>query len=130
MLRELYAAQQDGNTHLQNIENKLPAQVGGVMPVSPLAQLPMGTWKVTLVTVQATATRVDPTPLANRKRVILRALTGNADNVFIHDDNTVSTTNGYPIYDKESIDLPLSPTAQIWAVVATGTHSLWMIEMA
>lgn len=54
------------------------------------------------------------TPLQNGVRV--KADTGNGDNIYIGDDDTVSTTNGFPLDAGEEVLIPVDELSKVWVI--------------
>lgn len=82
------------------------------------------------VTVLNSATRIDSSQLANRKAVSLKATTTNNKRIFIGEDNTVTTSTGYPLSAGASLDIDLTDDAEIWGIADGSSQSLFIIQAA
>lgn len=80
-------------------------------------------------TVGLTAIQLVPTALANRSSLSVAIIADPTAIVYIGNDNTVTTSTGYPLYDKNSIELDLTPTGQIWAISDTTNQTVAVMEI-
>lgn len=86
------------------------------------------TWQTSTVTAVATAggAEIAATPLANRLRMVIQNL-GSQD-VFLGEDNTVTTSTGLKLPKGSSMDMKYGATANIFAITAAGTADLRIAE--
>lgn len=79
------------------------------------------------ITVATTATKLPTTPLSKRKTMIIKN-TGTAD-VYIG-DFSVTTTDGFVLVQGDGLNLSISDAVDVYAVVATGTGTIKILEGA
>lgn len=109
--------------------NSVPIKVdpdGNILVVSTDAQLetsPLPRNKI----VQNTATRLDDTPLIDRKSILITNNTPNSD-LFVGDVN-VTTTNGTPLGFRDRIELDLVTSAGIYAITDGTLIDVRLLEL-
>jgi hypothetical protein len=88
------------------------------------------TWKVSRASVTTTAAVVS-SAVMNRRAFSVKAMPGNDATVFIAETLAKATSNdGWPLQAGESIDLELEDLASVYAVAASGTQALALVELA
>ncbi len=117
----------DGSNYVKNPSgNWIPAQgtESGDTKVSVVGakNIEIGTINVGTSAIEI---KVGETPLASRKRVLLRVMGDDA--VFIGKANTVTISNGFPIMPGETFVFDLESTVRLYAV-ASSTQKLSIIE--
>lgn len=91
---------------------------------------PFSSFKATQVSVGISATRLDPTPLTNRKNVKIKiTLNGNVA-VYIGESSGVTTATGYYLANDEWIEIPVSETQEIWAIASGDAPIAYVMEFA
>ncbi len=80
-------------------------------------------------TSQVTVT-TSPTKIVGTGNIIREVHIHNVHgDIYIGGDNTVSTTNGVLVENKSHDVMHLPATAEIWAVVTTGTAVVYVLEV-
>jgi hypothetical protein len=79
-----------------------------------------GNTHATRVPVPEAPTAGQPLLITKRSRILIQSLiNGDIEPAFIGGDG-VESTNGYPLAEGESIDLPLTPGVSVYSVRGTG----------
>lgn len=81
-------------------------------------------------TVGTSAVQLAPTALVNRSSLSVAVIADPTAIVYIGNDNTVTTSTGYPLYDKNSLELDLTDSSQIWAISDTPNQTVAVLEIA
>lgn len=84
-------------------------------------------WKTSVVAASTTVAEIAATPLANRLRMIIQNLGGD---VYIGEDNGVVVGDGILLPKGSSMEFPFGATANVWAITASGTSNLRILEAA
>lgn len=88
----------------------------------------LDSWQTSTATATTTAAQLMATPLASRLKVIIQNL-GTQD-VYLGEDNTVTSSSGIKLPKGSSLEFPYGPSATIYAITHSGTASLRMAEYA
>lgn len=91
-------------------------------------QAGLATWQTSVVSASTTAAEIAATPLSNRKKMIVQNL-GNND-VYIGEDNTVTTSSGIKLPKGSSLEFEFGEAANIWCITASSTADLRVSEHA
>lgn len=84
------------------------------------------TWQTSTLSASSTAAEIAATPLANRLRMVIQNL-GNQD-VYLGEDNTVTTSTGLKLPKGSSMDMKYGAAANVFAITASGTADLRIAE--
>lgn len=84
------------------------------------------TWQTSTLSASSTAAEIAATPLANRLRMVIQNL-GNRD-VYLGEDNTVTTSTGLKLPKGSSMDMKYGAAANVFAITASGTADLRIAE--
>ena len=84
------------------------------------------TWQVSAVSVTSSATQLDATPLSGRINCVIQNL--GAQDIYIKNDNTVTTANGLLVAKGFSQEIALDDNATIYAVTSSGTSDVRLAE--
>lgn len=79
--------------------------------------------------VLTTATRVDSSPLSNRKGIIVRAHSANNKKVYVGFGSGVTIGSGYELGEGQAIELDLTEAKEVWAIADTSTQTVSYIEV-
>lgn len=80
--------------------------------------------------VGTSAVQITPTPLATRSSIGLKATTtSNIDAVFIGVTSSVTTSNGYPLFAGDTIQLDITSTGTLWAIGTSAGQKVYAIEI-
>jgi len=88
----------------------------------------ISTWKTTAETATSTASELVSTPLASRAKTIIQNL-GSKD-IYIGPSNAVTTSNGVLVPKGSSMDYSFDDSADIWAITASGSSDIRVLEAA
>lgn len=88
----------------------------------------LDSWQTSVLSATSTAGEIAATPLSNRLRMVIQNL-GTQD-VYLGEDNTVTTSTGIKLPKGSSFEFPYGATANIWAITASGTADLRIAEYA
>ena len=80
--------------------------------------------------IGTTAVQLAPTPLPNRSSISVTVMADPNVAVYIGNSSSVTTSNGYPLFNGSTIQLDLTPTGQIWAITNTPTQDIAVLEIA
>lgn len=84
------------------------------------------TWQTSTLSASSTAAEIAATPLSSRLRMVIQNL-GSQD-VFLGEDNTVTTSTGLKLPKGSSMDMKYGETANIFAITASGSADLRIAE--
>ena len=80
--------------------------------------------------IGTTPVQVTPTPLANRSSISMRIEAASGVPVYLGNSSAVSTTNGYPMYDGDTLAMDLTPTDTIYFVSTAPGQVVAVVELA
>jgi DUF4097 and DUF4098 domain-containing protein YvlB len=78
------------------------------------------------VTITTSPTKIVATGSSSYREVHLHNVSGD---IFIGGENTVSTTNGVKVENNSHDIMTLPKTAELWAVVNSGTATIYVLEI-
>lgn len=81
-------------------------------------------------TVGTTPVHLAPTPLANRSSISVTIIADPNVAIYIGNSNSLTVSNGYPIYNGGTIQLDLTPSGNIWAVTTVADQTVAVLEIA
>lgn len=122
---EIAGIDPDGNLKAVSIDAHGFINVNGVSTEAGLHS-----FQTSQYSILTTASQLAPTPLANRSSLSITISAPPNTPVYIGNSSAVTTSNGYPLYDKDSIQLDLTPAGQVWAICASGSPSAAVMEIA
>lgn len=81
-------------------------------------------------TIGLTAIQLTPSPLTNRSSMSIKAdTTSSLDMVYIGNSSSVTTANGYALFDGDSIQMDLTPAQTIWAIGTSAGQIVYILEI-
>jgi hypothetical protein len=81
-------------------------------------------------TVGLTAVQLTTTPLTNRSGVSIKFKGSNSNAIlYIGNSNSVTSTTGYPLFDKESINMDLTSASTIWVIGSSIGQTVFVMEI-
>lgn len=89
----------------------------------------LNTFQTSQYTIGTTAIKLTPTPLTNRSSISIKAITTGIP-VYVGHDNSVTVTNGYPIFNNDVLNMDLTGSNQIWAIASAPGQTLCILEIA
>jgi hypothetical protein len=102
-----------------NSDGSVNVEIEG-LPTFQTSQYTIGTSAVQLTTV----------PLTNRSSVSIKAvISNNTDTIYIGNSSSVTTSNGYPLYNDDSLSMDLKGSQQIWAIGTTTSLKVCVLEI-
>lgn len=90
----------------------------------------LSNFKTSQYTVGTSLIQITPVALANRSSISLRVTAATNQAIFIGSDNTLTITNGYPLYNGETLQMDLTPANTIYAVATSAGQTLYILEIA
>lgn len=90
----------------------------------------LDTFQTSQYTIGTSAVHLAPTPLVNRSSISLTISADPNIAVYIGNSNSVTISNGYPLYDGSTIQLDLTPTGNIWAITSVPGQIIAVLEIA
>jgi hypothetical protein len=118
-----------------------PWTVSGSVTVSnfPTSQTISGTVNTNLnglvsfqtsqTTVGTSAVQLDSSPLSGRTSLSVKVITSGGAIIFIGNSTSVTTSNGYPLFNGDSIQLDLTTAEHIWAISANTGQTACLLEI-
>lgn len=95
-------------------------------PLKALAGL-----SITRTSMTTTAAKVVATPRTNRRSIGIKAICSGSALVYLGTSNSVTSGNGYPLSDGQSIDMELDDSVtEIWGIASTGTQAISVVEVS
>lgn len=120
----------DGNLRPISVDDNGFVNVQGVSTVSgTVQQAGLNSFQTSQYTVGTTPVQITPTALPNRSSISLRVEADTNVPVYIGNSNSVSTTNGYPLYDGDTLAMDLTPDDTIWAVSTAPNQNIAALEL-
>ena len=93
-----------------------------------LAGLP--NFQTSQVTVGTSAVQLTPSPLAVRSSICIKVTTStNAQVVYIGNSASVSASNGFALFNGDSIEFDLTPNTAIWAIGTAAGQTVYILEL-
>lgn len=80
--------------------------------------------------VGTSAVQLAPTPLPNRSSLSMTITATLNIPVYIGNNNSVSSSTGYPLFNGSTMQLDLTSTGQIWAISTTPGQTVSILEIA
>lgn len=80
--------------------------------------------------VGTTPVQITPTPLASRSSMSMRIEASAGVPVYLGNSSAVSPTNGYPMYDGDTLAMDLTPTDTIYFVSTAPGQVVAVVELA
>lgn len=94
------------------------------------AETGLNAFKTSQYTVGLTAIQLTIIPLANRSSASIAIIADATAIVYIGNSSTVTISSGYPLYDKNSLELDLTPSGTLWAISDTAGQTVAVLEIA
>ena len=81
-------------------------------------------------TIGTAVVQITATPLTGRSSISLRVTATGSNAIFIGNSAGLTTTNGYPLYNGDTLQMDLTPTNSIYAVASAAGQTLYVLEIA
>lgn len=131
MMRSLVMAKNDSGTYgniTRGTSGGLRTSVNQHEVETPIKSLAV--LKNTRTTVGGTAVEITASaPLANRRSVSIKAICSGSNFVYIGSSSAVTTSNGYPLANEQSLDLEVDATTLIWAIASAASQAVAVLEL-
>ena len=84
-----------------------------------------------IVGIAAVQLACSATPLSGRRTVRIKAavVATATDSVYLGTDNTVSSTTGFQLKDREYVDVPAGALMSLWAIGSSIGQTLLILEV-
>lgn len=90
----------------------------------------LATFKTTQYDVGITAVQLTPSPLTNRSSMSIKVkCTSNTEAVYINTTNSVSTINGFPLFNGDSVQLDILGSEAVWAIATLAGQKVYTLEL-
>lgn len=93
-------------------------------------QAGLGAFQTSQYAISTAAVQLAPTPLVNRSSLSITVDASPNIAVFIGNSNSVTVSNGYPLYDGSTLQLDLTPSGNVWAISTTAGQTISVLEIA
>lgn len=90
----------------------------------------LGTFQTSQYNIGTTEVQITPSPLANRSSVTLKVITTSGNQIFICNTSGSVLTQGYPLFNGDSLTMDLTTSGTIYAVATADGQNLYALEMA
>jgi len=80
--------------------------------------------------IGTSVTQITPTPLTNRSSISLRVSTSSGTAIYIGNNSSLTTSNGYPLFNGETLQMDLTTANNIYAVSTSAGQTLFVLEIA
>lgn len=130
---ELAGVNPEGKLTAVSVDDNGFVNVNGISTISgPVTteQEGLNAFQTSQYAISTSAIQLTPTPLANRSSISLAIIASPGIAVYIGNDNTVSDSTGYPLFNGNTIEMDLTPTGQIWAISTTAGQTVAVLEIA
>lgn len=102
----------------------------GPGPAATVDMAGLNSFQTSQYTIGTSAVQLTPTPLANRSSVSFRVEADPNIPVYIGNNSSVSTTNGYPLYDGDTLSMDLTPSDTMYAISTAPGQVIAVLEIA
>lgn len=89
----------------------------------------LNVWQTSQASIGTSAVQLTPTPLPTRSSVSVKALTTSNNMIYVGSTSAVTTSNGYALFNGDSIQLDLTAEGQIWAISGAAGQSVFILEL-
>lgn len=81
-------------------------------------------------TIGTSVIQITPTPLTNRSSISLRVTATGGAAIFIGSTNALTISNGYPLYNGDTLQMDLTTANSIYAISDAAGQTLYVLEIA
>lgn len=129
---------EDQTGKLQNLQvdpsGKLLVDITGTSTVTGTVNASiegLTSFQTSQYTIGTSAVQITPTPLTNRSSMSLKAkTTSSLDIIYIGNNSSVTSSNGYALFAGDSLQLDLTPAQLIYAIGTSSSQLMYVIEIA
>lgn len=90
----------------------------------------LGVFKTTKYTIGITPIQITPTPLVGRSSISMKVTADSGESINIGESLGTVASDGYPLYNRESLQMDLTDADSIYAVATAAGQILYVLEMA
>lgn len=126
---EIAGIDPSGNLHPVSVDSTGAVYINSTAPIAT-TELGLNHFQTSQYAIGTTAVQLTPVPLANRSSASIRIQAANNVAVYIGNDASVTPSTGYPLYDRDSLELDLTPTSTIYAVSTIAGQVVAVLEIA
>lgn len=128
---EIAGIDPSGNLKGVSVDTNGFVNVQGVSTITgPVQTAGLNSFQTSQYVIGTSAIQITPSSLPNRSSVSFRVEADANTPIYIGNDNTVSTTSGYPLYDGDTLSMDLTPSDTIYAISTTPGQVLAVLELA
>lgn len=91
---------------------------------------PLSNFQTSQYPIGTSVTQLTPTPLTGRNSISLRVICTGSNSVYIGPMNTVSVSNGYPLFNGDTIQMDLDDSHTIYAVSGNSGQTVCILEIS
>lgn len=81
-------------------------------------------------TVGTSVVQLTASPLSNRSSISFRVIATNGNAIYIGNNNALTVSNGYPLYNGDTLQMDLTPVNNIYAVGTAVGQTVCILEIA
>lgn len=81
-------------------------------------------------TIGITAQQITSSPLIGRSSISLRVTATGSNAIFIGNNSGLTVSNGYPLYNGDTLQMDLTPANTIYAIANSAGQTLYVLEIA
>ncbi len=89
----------------------------------------LNTFQTSQYTVGTSSVQLTSSPLSNRKSVAIKAVTTGGAIVYIGNSSSVTTSNGWPLFNNDALEMDLTPSDVIWAIASSSGQTVAALEL-
>lgn len=122
-----------GNLHPISVDNNGFVNVNGISTISgPVTtkQEGLDAFQTSQYAIGTTAVEIAPTALPSRSSISITVSADPNIAVYIGNSSSVTTSNGYPLYDGSTLQLDLTDTGHVWAISTQPGQTIAALEIA
>lgn len=128
LVRAVLTAQKPDGSYTsvtQDVNGNLDVNISAADSEVPITSLTTGS--VAQATVGTSVVQIADPPLANRRSLSIKSLSGNTNAIYIGFTTGVNTGSGFPLDAGESMDLEINGDINVYAIAAgAGQRLAWM----
>lgn len=89
----------------------------------------LANFKTTPYTVGVSAVQLANPALTGRSSMSFKAVCTGVNSIFIGNSSGVTTSNGWPLFNGDTLELDLNSTQAVWAIASAASQTLYVLEM-
>lgn len=115
-----------------NSDGSIDANISGSTTVTgnvTTTEAGLGTFQTSQYPIGTSTVQLAPTSLPNRSSLSLRVTATGTNAVYIGNSSSVTTSNGYPLYNGDTLQMDLTPTGLIYAISNAVGQTVAVLEI-